>query len=201
MFVLRRSLVALALGCAFASSVMAQTTIVRVRGTIVAVEGGSMKLTLRSGEAAVLKLSDKLGVNVIFPIAVEAIKPGSYIGTAAVNQPDGSVKALEIQVFPESMRGIGEGNRPWDLGPDTSMTNGTVGDLKVANGRDLTLTYKGGEKKVFVPEGVPIITYEPGSAASLVPGAHIIVFAEQAADGSLTALRASVGKDGLVPPM
>jgi hypothetical protein len=180
---------------------MAQTTIVRVRGTIVAVEGGSMKLTLRSGEAAVLKLSDKLGVNVIFPIAVEAIKPGSYIGTAAVNQPDGSVKALEIQVFPESMRGIGEGNRPWDLGPDTSMTNGTVGDLKVANGRDLTLTYKGGEKKVFVPEGVPIITYEPGSAASLVPGAHIIVFAEQAADGSLTALRASVGKDGLVPPM
>jgi hypothetical protein len=174
---------------------------IRVRGVIDQVTSGELHLTTRSGEKVTLKLADNAGVTMILPIAIDAIKPGSFIGTAAVTQPDGTLKALEIQVFPESMRGVGEGHRPWDLGAGSTMTNGTVGDLKVSNGRLLTLTYKGGEKQVFVPEGAPVITYEPSSRAALLPGAHIIVTALPNPDQSLTATRIGVGKDGLVPPM
>ena len=95
------------------------------------------------------------------------IKEGSYIGTAAVPQADGTLKALEMQVFPASMRGVGEGTRDWDLGAGSSMTNGTVGSLVNANGRTITITYKGGEKKVVVPDDVPFVTYEPADRSGL----------------------------------
>ena len=111
------------------------------------------------------------------------------------------MKALEIQVFPESMRGVGEGHRAYDLGPDSSMTNGTVGNLKVAEGRTLTLTYKGGAQTIYVPENAPVITYEKASRSDLTAGAHVIVTIVRNADDSLTATRIGVGKDGLVPPM
>jgi Domain of unknown function (DUF5666) len=173
----------------------------RVRGTIDAIDAHEVRVLTRGGDKVTLKLPDDMMVTIIAPIAVDAIKPGSFIGTAAVPQPDGTLKALEIQVFPESMRGVGEGHRPWDLGAGSTMTNGTVGDLKVADGRLLTLTYKGGEQKVFVPQNAPVITYEPGSKAALQRGAHVIVTATHNADESLTATRIGVGKDGLVPPM
>ncbi|MDR3529013.1 MAG: DUF5666 domain-containing protein [Rhodopila sp.] len=173
----------------------------RVRGTIDSIDAHEMRVTTRAGDKITLKLADDVGVTVIAPIAIDAIKPGSFIGTAAVTQPDGTLKALEIQVFPESMRGVGEGHRPWDLGAGSTMTNGTVGDLKMSNGRLLTLTYKGGEQKVFVPENAPVITYEAGTRAMLTPGAHVIVTATRGSDETLTATRIGVGKDGLVPPM
>jgi hypothetical protein len=173
----------------------------RVRGTIDTIDAHEVRVLTRGGDKVTLKLPDDVTVTIIAPIAVDAIKPGSFIGTAAVTQPDGTLKALEIQVFPESMRGVGEGHRPWDLGAGSTMTNGTVGDLKVADGRLLTLTYKGGEQKVFVPQNAPVITYEPGSKAALQQGAHVIVTATHNADETLTATRIGVGKDGLVPPM
>ncbi len=187
----------------FGGAAFAQTPppMSRVRGTIDAVDGTSMHVTTRSGEHLTMKLAADAGYTLIEPISIEAIKPGSFIGTAAVTQPDGTLKALEIQVFPESMRGVGEGHRPWDLGTGSTMTNGTVGDLKVTNGRLLTLTYKGGEQKVFVPEKVPVITYEPATRDALKKGAHIIAFVAKGEDGTLTATRVGVGKDGLVPPM
>ena len=185
-------------GAAFAQTPLPMS---RVRGTIDAVDGSSMHVTTRSGEHLTMKLAADAGYTLIEPISIEAIKPGSFIGTAAVTQPDGTLKALEIQVFPESMRGVGEGHRPWDLGTGSTMTNGTVGDLKVTNGRLLTLTYKGGEQKVFVPEKVPVITYEPATRDALKKGAHIIAFVAKGEDGTLTATRVGVGKDGLVPPM
>ncbi|HEY1412557.1 MAG TPA: hypothetical protein VGF36_10465, partial [Rhodopila sp.] len=120
----------------------------RVRGVISKVDAHTLEVTTRGGDKVTLKLADNIGVRWIEPIKVSAIKPGSFIGTAAIAQPDGTLKALEIQVFPESMRGVGEGHRAWDLGANSSMTNGTVGDLKVSKGRMLTLTYKGGEQKV-----------------------------------------------------
>ena len=174
---------------------------IRVRGVIDAVDATGLHVTTKSGDKVTLKLADDAGFTIIAPIAISAIKPGSFIGTAAVTQPDGTLKALEIQVFPESMRGVGEGHRPWDLGPNTTMTNGTVGDLKVSKGRILTLTYKGGEQKVFVPEKAPIITYLPATKADLKKGAHVIVTATQAPDQSLTATRVGIGKGHLVPPM
>ncbi|HQT80185.1 MAG TPA: DUF5666 domain-containing protein [Rhodopila sp.] len=173
----------------------------RVRGSIESVSGDSLTVRTKAGDKVTLKLAQDVKITEIAPIDVSAIKPGAFIGTAAVTQPDGTLKAREVQVFPESMRGLGEGHRPWDLGANSTMTNGTVGDMKVANGRYLTLTYKGGEQKVFVPPGAPVITYEPGSRALLKPGAHVIIFANHAADNSLTATRIGVGKDGLVPPM
>jgi hypothetical protein len=118
-----------------------------------------------------------------------------------VKQPDGTLKALEIQVFPESMRGIGEGHRPWDLVEGSTMTNGTVGELKVSNGRLLTLSYKGGEQTVYVPNDAPVITYEKASRTDLTKGAHIIAFVTHQPEAALTATRIGVGKDGLIPPM
>ena len=173
----------------------------RVRGVLEKVDANSIVVSTRSGDKVTLKLADNASVRWIEPIKISAIKPGSFIGTAAIAQPDGTLKALEIQVFPESMRGMGEGHRAWDKGPNSSMTNGTVGDLKVSKGRLLTLTYKGGEQKVFVPEKAPIITYEPGTTADLKKGAHVIVTATQGADGTMTAMNVGVGKNGLVPPM
>ena len=173
----------------------------RIRGAIDTIDAHEMHVTTRSGQKVTLKIPDDARVTLIAPIAIDAIKTGSYIGTAAVPQPDGTLKALEIQVFPESMRGVGEGQQAWDLTPETTMTNGTVGTLKVSNGRTLQLTYKGGEKTVFVPADAPIITYEPGSRAALVPSAHVLVTATRNADETLTATRIGVGKDGLVPPM
>jgi hypothetical protein len=173
----------------------------RVRGVVDSIDAHELKVTTKGGEKVTLKLADDASATIIAPISIEAIKPGSFIGTAAVSQPDGTLKALEIQVFPESMRGVGEGHRPWDLGADSSMTNGTVGDLKVSNGRMLTLTYKGGEQKVLVPENAPIITYEKATMADVKTGAHVIVTVTHNPDETLTATRVGVGKDGLVPPM
>jgi len=173
----------------------------RLRAVIDTIDPHQMQLTTRAGEKVTLKIAADARVTMIEPISIDAIKPGSFIGTAAVAQPDGTLKALEIQVFPESMRGVGEGHQAWDLAPGSTMTNGTVGDLKVANGRLLTLTYKGGEQKVFVPENAPIITYAPATLSDLKPGAHVIVTATRNPDETLTATRIGVGKDGLVPPM
>jgi hypothetical protein len=202
MFVVRRMIFAIVAGAGLAGAAFAQAPApTRVRGTIETADAHELRVVTRGGEKVTLKLADDATVMIIAPIAIDVIKPGSFIGTAAVTQPDGTLKALEIQVFPESMRGVGEGHRPWDLGAGSTMTNGTVGDLKVSNGRMLTLGYKGGEKQVFVPENAPVITYEPGSKAALQPGAHVIVTATRNADETLTATRVGVGKDGLVPPM
>jgi hypothetical protein len=173
----------------------------RIRGVVDAIDTHEMQVTTRAGQKVTMKLAADAGATFIAPIAIDAIRPGSFIGTAAVAQPDGTLKALEIQVFPEAMRGVGEGHRPWDLGEGSSMTNGTVGDLKVANGRYLTLTYKGGEQKVFVPENAPIITYEKATLADVKKGDHVIVTATHNPDETLTATRIGVGKNGLVPPM
>ena len=125
-------------GLANGSAALAQeTTQSRIRGTIDTINAHEMHVTTRSGQKVTLKLPDDARVTIIAPIAVDAIKTGSFIGTAAVTQPDGTLKALEIQVFPKSMRGVGEGTQSWDLGPETTMTNGTVGDLKVCERPDL----------------------------------------------------------------
>jgi Domain of unknown function (DUF5666) len=202
MSAVRRMIIGIVASLGLGGAAFAQPPVqTRVRGAIDMIAAHEVRVVTRGGDKVTLKLPDDVTVTIIAPIAIDAIKPGSFIGTAAVTQPDGTLKALEIQVFPESMRGVGEGHRPWDLGAGSTMTNGTVGDLKVSNGRLLTLTYKGGEQKVFVPENAPVITYEPGSKAALQQGAHVIVTATHNADETLTATRIGVGKDGLIPPM
>lgn len=173
----------------------------RVRGTIDQVDGQTLHITSRSGEKVTVTLASDVTVVDVSKIDISAIKPNSYVGTAAAPLPDGSLKALEVHVFPESMRGSGDGHRPFDLGPNSTMTNGTVGSVVGSTDRTLTVKYQGGEKKVLVPADVPIVTFEPGNASELKAGAHVIVQAMKAADGTLSASRVNVGKDGLTPPM
>ena len=174
---------------------------VRIRATIDAVNGDSLSLTTRSGEKTTVELAPRLGVSAIAKIQLTDIKPGSFIGAAAMPQKDGTQRALEVHVFPDSMRGTGEGFRPFDLQPQSTMTNGTVGAVTGTVGRTLKVTYNGGEQTIVVPPNAPIVTFEPGSRAMLVRGAHVIVFGQEAADGQVTAMRIAVGENGLVPPM
>lgn len=191
-----------AAGLAAAGAALAQAPqAVRIRATIDAVDAHSLSLTTRTGDKVTVALAPDTVVAALVPIRLEDIKPGSFIGSAAMPQADGTQRALEVHVFPESMRGTGEGHRPFDLQPQSTMTNGTVGAVTGSVGRTLTVTYKGGEKTIVVPPDTPVVTYEPGSLALLVPNAHVIVFGTQAADGKVTATRISVGKNGLVPPM
>ena len=201
----RRQLWPVAVGAAvFATSGsgMAQAPrLVRVRATIDAVDATSLSVTSRAGQKQTLALTSDTVIVAIVPMKLEDIKPGSFIGSAAMPQQDGTQRALEIHVFPESMRGTGEGHRPFDLQPQSTMTNGTVGAVTGSAGRTLTVAYQGGEKTIVVPPDTPVVTYEPGTRAMLVPGAHVIVMGTEASDGKLSATRVSVGKDGLVPPM
>jgi hypothetical protein len=193
---------AIALGLLAAGAASAADgTPTRVRGTIDQVEGQTLHVTSRTGEKVIVIMAADAKVSEVSKIDISAIKPNSYIGTAAAPLPNGDLKALEVHVFPESMRGTGDGHRPFDLGPNSTMTNGTVGSVVGSSDRTLTVKYEGGEKKVEVPADVPIVTFEPGSAADLKAGAKVIIFAMKGADGSLSTERISVGKDGLTPPM
>ena len=174
---------------------------VRARATIDQVSSDRMSVTSRSGEKMIVTLTANTMVVAIVPTRLEDIVSGSFIGSAAMPQPDGTQRALEIHVFPETMRGTGEGHRPFDLQPQSTMTNGTVGSVTGTTGRTLTVTYQGGEKTIVVPPDTPIVAFEPGTRAMLAAGAHIILIGTRAEDGAIAAARILVGKDGLIPPM
>ena len=174
----------------------------RIRGTIEQVHGARLTIATREGPTVELTLTPDARIAALVPADLAAAGKGSFIGTAAVPQPDGTLQAQEVLIFPEAMRGVGEGHRAWDLTPDSTMTNATVeATVAGASGRELTLTYPGGQKQLLVPPGTPIVTLEPGDASLLQAGNHVFLSATQAADGSISASRITVGKDGLVPPM
>lgn len=184
---------------AFAQS--AQT--VRLRGQIETLEGGVLKMKTRAGEAVAVKLAPNYGVTELRKAELSEIKDGLYIGVTAMPQKDGTLRAIAIHIFPQAMKGTAEGHGPWDVAPETTMTNATV-DGEVTKGASTTLKvkYKDGEKTVVVVPETKIVAMEPGKPEMLKPGAHILIFgATKAADGSLSASRVVVGRDGLVPPM
>jgi hypothetical protein len=189
---------ALVLSCSFA---LAQSPPQRLRGTVTSFDGKQLVLAERSGETLTLALADNFAVSEVFAIEPTAIKPDSYVGAAAVPGADGTLRALEVLVFPQAARGSGEGHRAWDLQPGSTMTNATVAELGATpQGRTLKLRYKDGEKTVVVPDNVPIVTFKPGDTALLVPGASVVVFA-QMRDGKPIAMRALAGRNGFKPPM
>jgi hypothetical protein len=176
---------------------------VRLRASIERVDQGSITVKERSGEIITLVVPANLVVSEVYPIDITNIKPGSYIGSAAMLQPDGTLKALEVLVFPETSRGAGEGHRGWDLQPQSTMTNATVEELLVVSGnasRTLKLKYKDGEKTLTVPTDVPIVTLKPGDTSLLVVGAKLFITAE-IRDGKPTAIRITAGRNGFEPPM
>ena len=175
---------------------------VRVRGTIEKVDGDTLIVRSRDGaELKVVPASNPLIIAIV-KATVADIKQGSFVGVTGMPQPDGSQRAIEVHIFPESMRGTGEGHYPWDLRPQSTMTNANVEQTVTAmEGQTLTLKYKDGEKKIIVPADAVIVAYVPGDKAELKPGTKIIVAATKQEDGSLRTPRINYGKDGLTPPM
>jgi len=193
----------LALGVCATAQAQTPLPTMRIRGDVVALDGLNLQVKSRTGETLPIKLADNYTVTAVVKIDIDAIKTGAFVGTASMPESDGTQRALEVLLFPEAMRGSGEGHYPWDLRPGSMMTNATVADAVVEStgGRRMTLKYKDGEKTVIVPPEAPIVTFEPGDRAMVVPGAHVLLTATKQADGSLTAGRVAVGKNGLVPPM
>lgn len=176
---------------------------VRIRGAIEAVDGAVLTIKTRDGDERKVKMTDNVTVTGIAKTTMAEVKPGSYVGVTGMPQADGTQKAIAIHIFPEAMRGTGEGSRPWDLRPNSSMTNATV-DQKVeaTDGQTITVKYKDGEKKVTITPDTPIVTFVPGNKAELKPGAKIIIMgATKKDDGTFETARVNVGLDGLTPPM
>jgi hypothetical protein len=200
----RRPLIALLMVAASSAYAIAQKAPVpsRVRGEIEAVDGDMLTVKSRGGEDLKLHMTSDIRIVGITKISLSDIKVGSFIGTTTVPGPDGMPTAVEVHVFPENMRGTGEGSRPYDLKPNSTMTNATVSESVVGNdGHTLLVKYKDGEKKVLVTPATPVVTYVPATKTDLKAGAKVIAFMKQLPDGSFETDRVSVGRDGLTPPM
>ena len=189
------------LGLLVAGTAAVAQDVVRVRGTIERVDGDAYIVKARDGSSLRLTLAPNAGVAASVKSALSDIKSGAYIGVATLPQADGSQSALEVHIFHESMRGTGEGHRPWDLQPKSTMTNATVDQVvSQVDGHTLTLKYKDGEKRIVVPRQTVVVTYLPGSVSELKAGAVIFVpAATRQADGTLQAQRVMVGRD-IAPP-
>ena len=189
---------------ASASFAQQQASTVRVRGTIEAVDGSMLTVKSRDGQTTYhVKVADNVAIRGIVKASLADIKQNSFIGVTGMPQADGSQRCMEIHIFPEPMRGTGEGHRPWDLRPQSTMTNANVDSIVTGvEGQTIVVKYKEGEKKVVVPPNTPIVTFVAGSKDDLKTGAHMIVFAGQKqADGSILAPAINVGRDGAAPPM
>lgn len=174
-----------------------------IRGRIAAMEKGALKVTTSAGDVLV-KYADDVRIGAVEAGKLSDVKDGSYVGATAVKQSDGTLKALEVHIFPESARGTGEGHRPWDLEPGSTMTNANVAKIESsakAQGQMLTMKYKDGEQKIFVPSDAPIVKNVAGDRSMLKTGAGVYIPAVRAEDGSLTATRITVGINGIMPPM
>ena len=184
---------------------------INVRGTIAQVDGNTIDIKERDGGVAKIQLADNAKIVSVAKASLSDVKPGSFIGTAATPGTDGKLQAIEVHIFPELMRGTGEGNRAWDLTPKSSMTNGTVAKKsnKVENnkvnsveGNDVTVNFNGGTKIVTVTSDTKVVTLVPGDRSELKPNAKIFIpAATRTPDGALEANRVTVGRDGIPPPM
>lgn len=182
-------------------SPQAQQT-VRLRGVIEKVDGNTLTAKSSTGDKVTLHLTDKVRVTDVTKASLADIKDGSFIGSGAIPQPDGTQKAAEVHIFAESMRGSGEGYRPWAGAAGGTMTNGTVGSTVTGvNGPILTVKYKGGEKTIIVPVGTPIVRFDPGALSEVKSGAPFTVFAAlKRPDGGFDVSSINVGVGGASPP-
>jgi len=175
---------------------------VRIRGTVERIDGQLLTIKTNDGQSMTVKLADNFVVMGINKASVDDIGSGKFVGTTTVGERDGALVALEVHIFPDNMRGTGEGHYDWDLRPTSKMTNANV--VRVTSiGKDhvLEVQYKGGEKKVLVPETAVIVSFTPADRSVLKPGAAVFVNSQRQADGSLSAPRVNVGLNGQIPPM
>jgi Domain of unknown function (DUF5666) len=189
---------------AVAPALAQNAPVASARATIEAVsaDGAALSVRTRAGEDRTVHLNPKTRFILVVPATLADVKPGSFIGVAALPGEGSELKAMEVHIFPEAMRGTGEGYRPFDLAPKSSMTNGNISArVDAATGPKLTVTYKGGEQTIVVDPKTPIVALEPAARTDLKPGAAIIARGAKQADDSIDAAFVLVGKDGLVPPM
>ncbi|HEX7889746.1 MAG TPA: hypothetical protein VF522_10335 [Ramlibacter sp.] len=198
---MRRAFCAAMLACTLLPGMaFAQARSVRLRGTIESLGDTRLVLRTRGGERVELALPANLVVTEVYPVTLADIRPGSFIGVGAMPQPDGTQRAIAVTVFPENMRGTGEGHRPFDFLPQSTMTNATVaGVATAADGQRLELRYGDGQKTIVVPPGTPIVSLRPGERAMLAVGSAIAVSAQEV-QGQPTATRISAGRNGFAPP-
>jgi len=190
------AMVLLAAGSALAQQPPQQ----RISGTIEQVDGNMLTVKPKAGAAVKIAVAAGAQVTTVTKASLSDIKQGSYIGSGAMPQPDGTQKAVEVHIFTEAQRGTGDGHRPWDGAPGGTMTNGAVGDsVSGVDGPVITVQYKGGEKKLIVTSSTPIVKYDVGDKSELKPGANVRMNAVKKADGTLEAARINVGRDGLMP--
>jgi hypothetical protein len=175
---------------------------VRVRGTVEKLDGQMLTVKARDGKSVTVKMTDKFLVMGVVRAKIDDIGAGKFIGTTTLGERDGALVALEIHIFPESMRGTGEGHYDWDLQPTSKMTNANVASIK-SMGKDhvMEVQYKGGEKKVVVPDTAVIVSYTPSDVSALKPGAPVFINSTRQPDGTLSSPRVNVGLNGQAPPM
>ena len=175
---------------------------IRVRGTVVSVAGSTLTVKDRDGKTDAITLADGWKISGVAKASAADIKQGDFLGIASVSKADGGSGALEVVIFPAALKGTGEGDRDWDLQPNSRMTNGTVADVTEIQGRTVTLTYDNGQKQqIAIPQTTPIVTFAAATPADLTPGIAVFVNAERGADGKLVANRVVVGNHGIAPPM
>ena len=175
---------------------------VRLRGTVEKMDGQMLTVKSASGQSTTVKMADNFVVMGVNRANIADIASGKFIGTTTLGERDGMLVALEVHIFPENMRGTGEGHYDWDLRPTSKMTNANVANVtSIGKDRMLTVQYKGGEKKVLVPDNAVVVSYTPAAHGDVKPGVPLFVVATRQPDGSLTAPRLNIGVNGQVPPM
>lgn len=191
--------------------VQAQQVVQRIHADVEAVNGHTLRVRTTGGEAVVIQLAERVRVLQERRVTLAAVMPGVFVGTTSEPQADGSLRAVLIRIFPEALRGIGEGHRPMNTPAHSTMTNATVSQLAVAGSTmtnatvsmatasAMTLTYKGGKRVIQIPADVPVVQDELGTTELLVPGAHVTVTATEDEAGNLGTERITVGKDGFAP--
>jgi hypothetical protein len=195
------ALIALAVGPAFAQSPPAGTP-TRIRGTVDKLDGQNLMVKSRDGQTLTIELAANVAVITLVKKSVADIKAGDYVASTGIKGTDGKIHAIEVRIFPEAARGTGEGQYPWDLMPDSVMTNATVGKVDQApQGPVLHVTFKGTESEYTVGPDVPVLANGPGDTSLLKPGVAVFVIALKHEDGKLTSARLYAEKDGIKPPM
>ena len=195
------ALIALAVGPALAQTPPAGTP-TRIRGTVDKLDGQNLMVKSRDGQTLTIELAANVAVITLVKKSVADIKAGDYVASTGVKGTDGKIHAIEVRIFPEAGRGTGEGQYPWDLMPDSIMTNATVGKVDQApQGPVLHVTFKGTESEYTVGPDVPVLANGPGDISLLKPGVAVFVIALKHEDGKLTSARLYAEKDGVKPPM
>jgi hypothetical protein len=174
----------------------------RIRGTVGKLDGQALTVKSREGPELTITLAPNVTIAYLVKKSLADIKAGDFVATTSAKGTDGKNHSVELRIFPEAMRGLGEGQYAWDLMPNSLMTNATVTGIAGApQGQTLKVTYKGGESEIVVGPDTPIFGYASGDASLLKPGAAIFIVALKKADGSLSAARVTAEKDGIKPPM